>query len=93
MGEASERGFDTTNNYRSIGKKLFNYFSVNNGGIVGSLAGEAPWGVSIVGAQTFLRRIMIQHRIHVSGADSEEKIGFAHFSEITQIVPPVRLRH
>ena len=93
VGNATQGSLDTADNHGHVGIELFEYAGINDGGIVGSHACTAVGGISIVGAQPFVGRVVIDHRIHGSGRHAEEESWPTQLLEVAQVVPPVGLRH
>ena len=72
--------------------KPLEYAGIDGHGIVGTVSGLASGSIGIVTAQTLGGGIMVDHRVHGSGIDSEKQTRGSQFTEVPQIVLPVGLR-
>ncbi len=93
MRQTSQRGFYASAYHRHIGIYLFENLGVDNGGIVGACAVAAAGSVGVVTATTAVGRVVVDHRVHCAGADTEEKPRLAKLAEVAQVVLPVGLGH
>ena len=72
MGDASQTGFNTTNN-NGLFIRFFTALSVNRYRSVGALAMNITRRVSIVVAQLTICRVMVDHGIHVASGYAEKE--------------------
>ena len=93
MGDTSERRLYTTYYHRDIGINLLKDLRIHRHGIVRPLSSLAFRSIGIVRTQTLGGSIMIDHRVHSTGIDSEIQSRSTQLAKITQIIPPVRLRN
>ena len=74
VGDTAQTRLDTADDDGRIRKCLARALCVDDDGAVGSLATLAAGCVRVVGPQTAIARVAIDHRIHVSRGDAEEQI-------------------
>ncbi len=77
MGQTAERGLDTTRDDRHAGKGLAGSLRVGDGGTVGPQSDLAAGRIGVVVADLLVRRVVVDHAVHVAGADAEEQPGAA----------------
>ena len=93
MGEPSQRRFDAAHHHRRAGIEPFEDAGIGLDSVVGAEARRTARGVGVVAAQTFVGRIVVDHRVHGPGRHGEEEARRAELAEIAQVVAPVGLRN
>ena len=73
VGQAAQRGFDASDDYRNVRIEAFEYLRVDRHGMVGAESRFAAGGVGIVVAQPQVGRIVVDHRVHRPARNSEEE--------------------
>src|SRR5262249_16075572 len=91
MSDAPERRLDATDDDRHIFESLARALRVHDDGPIRPLATLASRRVRIITANPPIPGVAIDHRIHVSGGDAEEKIRSPERLERLRAMP-VRLR-
>ena len=76
-----------------FGKEVAEYAAVHDGRIVGPCSVTRTRGVGVVAATAACGGVVVDHRVHGSGRDSEKEPWRAKLAEVTQIILPVGLRH
>src|SRR3569832_2028993 len=90
LGDAAEGGFDATYDDGDVLEGFARTLRVDDDGAVGAFAALASWRVGIVTSDTAIRRVAIDHGVHVAGGDAEEEVRSAERGECVGAVP-VRL--
>ena len=90
---ATQRRLDAAQHYGHIGEKLLQDAGIDNGGVFGAQVVAAVGAVGILGTQTAIGRVLVDHRVHHAGRDAEEHPRTAQLLEVAVIAVPVRLRH
>ena len=93
VGEPPQRRFDAAHHHRRAGIEPFEDAGVGLDSVVGAEARRTARGVGVVAAQTFVGRIVVDHRVHGPGRHGEEEARRAELAEIAQVVAPVGLRN
>ena len=73
MGQAPQRGLDAAGDDRHAGKRLAGALAVGESGAVGPQADPAAGAVGVVVADLLVGRVVVDHAVHVAGADAEEQ--------------------
>ena len=73
MGQPAERGLDAAGDDRHAGKRLAGTLAVGDRGPVGPQADPAAGTVGVVVADLLVGRVVVDHAVHVAGADAEEQ--------------------
>ena len=74
MGDAPQRRLDAAEHDRHIAKRLAAALRIDDRGAVGPLAALAARRVAVVVAQPPVRRVAVDHGIHVAAGDAEEQV-------------------
>ncbi len=90
MREATQRRFDAAGQDRNARERLTGALAVRERRPVGTLADLAARSVSVVVADLAVRRVMVDHRIHIPGADAKSDARASETAKIGDVVP-VRL--
>jgi len=90
MRNATKGRFDAAYNDRNILERLTCTLRVNNDGAVRAFATFTSRRVGIVTSDTAIRRVTIDHGVHVAAGDSEEQVRSTQRGECIRAVP-VRL--
>ena len=77
VGNAAQRAFNAAQNQRHIRKSLAAALAVHNGGAVGALAAHVAWGVGVVRPNFAIRRVAVDHGVHVARRHAPKQVGFA----------------
>ena len=93
MGDTSEGCFYSSYDYRNIRIYLLKNLSIDRDCIIRSLAGLSFRSVCVITSETLGGSIMVHHRIHRTAVDTEIKPRSTELTEITEVIPPVRLRY
>ena len=93
VSEPPQRRFDAAHHHRRAGIEPFEDVGVGLDSVVGAEARRTARGVGVVAAQTFVGRIVVDHRVHGPGRHGEEEARRAELAEIAQVVAPVGLRN
>ena len=75
MGQPAERGLDAAGDDRHAGKCLARALAIGNRGAIGPQADLAAGRIGVVVADLLVGRVMVDHAVHVAGADAEEQPG------------------
>ena len=73
MGQPPQRGLDAAGDDRHAGKGLAGPLAVGHGRAVGPQADPAAGAVGVVVADLLVGRVVVDHAVHVPGADAEEQ--------------------
>ena len=92
MGEAAEGGFDAACDDGDAGVGFAGALAVGEGRAVGAEADSAAGRVGVIVSDFAVSRVMVDHRVHVAGADAEEQLRAAETAPIVDAFP-VRLAH
>ncbi len=88
--DAAQAAFDAAQDDGHIFECFTAALAVDHGGAVWALAAYITWCVSVVAADFAIRRVAVDHGIHVARRHAEEQIGFAQrFERIGAL--PIRL--
>ena len=93
MRYTPERSLDTSDHHRNVRIDILQDFGIHRNRIVRPLTCPSIRSIGVVTAQTLRCRIMVHHRVHRTGIDSEIQSRSAQLAEIAQVVTPVRLRN
>ena len=74
VGNPSQRGLDPANDNRNIFIGLLAALGINQYGTIRTLTPFITRRIGIIVTQLLIRRITIDHGVHISGGDPEEKI-------------------
>ena len=91
--EPAERSLDAAKHHRHVGIEAFEDVGVDNRRHVGTHPGAAVGSVGVVGAQTLVGRVVVDHGIHGAGRYGEEQARPAQLAKVAEVVAPVGLRH
>ena len=75
MRQPAQRGLDAAGDDRHAGKRLAGALAVRDRGAVGPQADPAAGRIGVVVADLLVGRVMVDHAVHVAGADAEEQPG------------------
>ena len=92
MGQPSQRGLDTPDDDRYAWEEPLEDLRIGLDRIVGAESRLPAGRIGIVAAQADVGRVVVDHRVHGSGRDSEKEPRCAELGEVAQVVPPVGLR-
>ncbi len=73
MGQPAQRRLDAAGDDRHAGKRLARPVAVRQRRPVGTQADPAARRIGVVVADLFVRRVVVDERVHVAGADGEEQ--------------------
>jgi hypothetical protein len=73
MGQAAQRGLDPAGDDGTPGKAFAGALAVGQRGAVGPQADAAAGEVGVVVADLLVGGVVVDHRVHVPGADGEEQ--------------------
>ena len=73
MGQPAERRLDPAGDHRDAGEGLAGPLAIGQGGAVGPQADPAAGAVGVVVADLLVGRVVVDHAVHVPGADAEEQ--------------------
>ena len=90
MGDAPQRRLDAANDDGRIRKSFPTTLGIDNDGAIRSSAAFSAGSVGIVMAQPAVRRVAVDHGVHVAGGHAIEKVWLAKPAEILRVLP-VRL--
>ena len=86
MGNATKRAFDATQNNRYIFISFFAPLGINNGRAIGTLAADITSCISVIAAHFAIRRIPVDHRVHIARGHAKKQIrltkGFEGFGAL-----------
>ena len=88
-----ERGLDAAYNDRHIGIEFLQYGAVNRHCPVWPLSRPSFRSICVITAQALGGSVMVHHRIHRPGCNTEKEPWSAQFPEVAQIISPVWLRN
>ena len=77
MRDAAQRSLDAADDDRRLVKHLAHALGVDDDGSIGTLTRCAARRVGIVGTDTAIRGVAVDHGIHVAGGDAEEELRLA----------------
>ena len=89
--DAAQARFDATDDHRYVAPGFLAALRVDEGRAVGPGATQATGRVGVVAAYLSIRRVAVDHRIHVAGGDAEEQLRFAH-GHVRLYALPIGLR-
>ena len=89
--QTPQRRFDSADYHRHLRVEVLENAGIDAHGPVRTLACTAIRSIGVIVAQALACGVMVNHRIHSPGIDSEVQARCPELAEITQIVPPVRL--
>ena len=87
MRDAAQRAFDAAQNDGHVVLRFAAALAVDNGGAVGALAADVAGGVGVVAADFAVRRVAVDHGVHVARRHAPEQIGFAQRLERLGALP------
>ncbi len=93
MRQAAQRSFYAAYDDRYIRVQLFQNACIYSNGVIGTHVGSAICRIGVVAPDAFGCRIMVDHRVHISGRYAKKQTRSTQFFEITQVVPPIGLWH
>ena len=93
MGQTPQRHLNATSHHWHVGKEPFQYFAIDDGGVVRAGTGTAVGRVSVVAALAAGGCVVVDHRVHGTGRHTEVKPWLAQLLEVAQVVAPVGLRN
>ena len=91
VGKTPERGLDSTDDDRDIGIEFLENLRIYADGIIRPLSRLPFRGVGIVMTEPFPGGVVIDHRVHRAGIDTEIEPRSAEFPEVAQVVAPIGL--
>ena len=90
MRDAAQTGFNAAEHQRHFGEGFFAALRVDQSRAIWTFAAQTTWGVGIVASNFSIRRVAVNHGVHVARAHAPKKIGFAkRFESLCAI--PIRL--
>ena len=87
MCNAAQRTLDTTQNNGHIWKCFTASLAVDNGSTVGAFSTDIAGGVGIIRTNFAIRRVPVDHGIHVASCNAPKQIGFAQGFEWFSALP------
>ena len=87
MRDAAQRSLDTADDNGHIFKRFPHALRVDNYRAIRTFAAGGIRRVGIVVAQFAIRRVAVDHRVHIAGGDAKKQIGFAQRSERCGALP------
>ena len=93
MGESAQGGLYTTQNNGYIGIELAQNLGIDNGRIVRTEAVPTIRTVGILGTQTTVGCVFVDHRVHVARRDGKIQSWAPQLLEVAEVAMPVRLRN
>ncbi len=90
---SAQRSLNAAGNNGHVGIEATQNLGIDNGWIVGAHAVAAVGRVGVIATAATGGGVMVNHRIHSAGRNTEEQPRSTEFLEVAQIVLPVRLRH
>ena len=93
VGDPAQRCLDTAEDDRSLRIELLENPRVHRGRVVRPKARLPARCVRVRRAPPPRGGIVVDHRVHATRGDAEEKPRGAQLSEVAQVIPPVGLRH
>ncbi len=91
VGDAAQRCLDSAEHDRHIAKRLATALRVHQRAAIRAQAAFIVGRVGVVAADFSVRRVAVDHRIHIAGGDAEKEIRFAQCCKCIAGLP-VRLR-
>jgi hypothetical protein len=77
MRDAAQAAFDAAEHDGRVREGFAAALAVDDGGTVGPLAAHVARGVGVVGADFAVRRVAVDHGIHVAAGHAPKQVGFA----------------
>ena len=93
MGEPPHGCFYAAYDQGHVGIEAFDQVRVGDGAVVRPHACLSAGRIGVVGAEAFVRGVVVDHGVHASGAYGEKEPRPAEFLEVAQVVAPVGLGH
>ena len=87
VGDAAQRRLDAAEHDRHVLVGFLAALAVDQAGTVRPFAGQAAWGVGVVGADLLVGGVAVDHRVHVAGSDAEEQVRLAELHEVVFGLP------
>jgi nitroreductase len=87
MRDATQRAFDAAEHDRHVAPGFLAALRVDDGRAVGPLAADVAGRVGVVAANLAVRRVAVDHRIHVAGGHAEEQVRLAQHLEGVGALP------
>src|SRR5471032_3426582 len=81
MCDAPQTGFDAAQHNRHVAVRFFTALGIGHRRTVWPFTFCVVWRVSIVMAEVSVRRVAVDHRIHIAGGDTKEQVWLAEFHE------------
>ena len=91
--KAAQRRLNATHNHRGMRKEVFENLGIGIDRSVGAEASLATRRIGVVGAEAYVGRIVVDHRVHSARSNGKEEAWLAEFLEVTQVIAPIWLRH
>ena len=91
VGEATEAGFDATEDNGHVGEEFLEDACIDNGGVLRTEVMATVGGIGVFGTKTFVGSVFIHHRVHRPRGNAKEKTGTAEFLEVAVVAMPVGL--
>jgi hypothetical protein len=85
--DAAQAAFDAAQHDGHVLEGLAAALAVDDGRAVGPLAADVAGGVGVVAADLAVRRVAVDHRIHVAGRHAPEQVGLAQRLERLGALP------
>ena len=93
MREPPHRSLDAADHHGDVRVQFLQDTGIDIDRVIGTGAGFAVGGVSVVVPEPFRGRVMVNHRVHRARIEGEIEPRPAEFAEVPQVVPPVGLGH
>ena len=93
MGHTAQRCLYAAEYHGHIGKELFEYLGIDDGGIFRTAVVTTVRRIGILRAQTAVGGVFIDHRVHSSWRYAKEQTWATQFFEVAVVAVPVGLRH
>ena len=87
MGNSAQTGLNTANDHGHISKCFFAALGVNQCRAVGPQATFATRRISVVAARLAIRRVVVDHRVHVPCRDTKEQGGSTQYRKSVGALP------
>ena len=87
MGDAAQRGLDAAQNDGRVRKGLAAALGIDDDGAVRPLAAFSARRVGVIVPQPPVRRIAVDHRVHIAAGDAEKQVRPAQRPEVGGVAP------
>ena len=93
MGDTAQRCLYAAEYDWHIGKELFEYLGIDDGGIFRTAVVTTVRRIGILRAQTAVGSVLVDHGVHSSWRYAKEQAWATQFFEVAEVAVPVGLRH